>query len=133
MLHYIFSVRSPLYDFLTIWQNGKLVGEDGMGNRYFEGKARPGYYKPRRWVKPKDKKSYDSSQVPPEWHGWLHHQTNIVPNAEDPSFRKEWQKPHISNKTGTIAAYRPKGHVLNGGQRAKASGDYEAWSPNQDI
>ena len=126
MLHYIFSVRSPLYDFLTIWQNGKLVGEDGMGNRYFEGKARPGYYKPRRWVKPKDKKSYDSSQVPPEWHGWLHHQSDDVPSENTSFYRKPWQKGHVPNLTGTYEAYRPPGHVLSGGKRDKATGDYQA-------
>ncbi|MAY99813.1 MAG: NADH:ubiquinone oxidoreductase subunit NDUFA12 [Micavibrio sp.] len=130
-LNFFIGYLSPVHSLLTIKWRGKFIGEDHLGNKYFEGKPRKGYKLNRRWVS--FKKDQEASNVPPEWHGWLHHQTNIVPNAEDPSFRKEWQKPHISNKTGTIAAYRPKGHVLNGGQRAKASGDYEAWSPNQDI
>ncbi len=31
--------------------------------------------------------------------------------------------------TGTSQAYRPQGHILSGGKRDKATGDYEAWSP----
>ena len=35
----------------------------------------------------------------------------------------------VPNLTGTKAAYRPPGHILKGGQRDKATGDYEAWTP----
>jgi NADH:ubiquinone oxidoreductase subunit len=31
--------------------------------------------------------------------------------------------------TGTAAAYRPKGSILGEGQRAAATGDYQAWQP----
>ncbi|MEC8792576.1 MAG: NADH:ubiquinone oxidoreductase subunit NDUFA12, partial [Pseudomonadota bacterium] len=31
--------------------------------------------------------------------------------------------------TGTRYAYRPPGHASQGGQRAKATGDYQAWTP----
>ena len=31
--------------------------------------------------------------------------------------------------TGTDLAYRPPGHTLMGGHRAKATGDYEPWTP----
>ena len=31
--------------------------------------------------------------------------------------------------TGTDQAYRPPGHTLKGGRRAKATGDYEPWTP----
>ena len=33
--------------------------------------------------------------------------------------------------TGTENAYLPPGHTLEGGKRAKATGDYEAWRPEQ--
>jgi len=36
----------------------------------------------------------------------------------------------VPNLTGTAEAYRPPGHVLAGGQRDKATGDYEPWKPN---
>jgi NADH:ubiquinone oxidoreductase subunit len=44
--------------------------------------------------------------------------------------QRAWQKPHEPNLTGTDLAYRPPGHVLKGGARAPASGDYEPWVPN---
>ncbi|MCA3752516.1 MAG: NADH:ubiquinone oxidoreductase subunit NDUFA12, partial [Phenylobacterium sp.] len=33
------------------------------------------------------------------------------------------------NLTGTIHAWRPKGSITRGGERARATGDYEAWRP----
>jgi NADH:ubiquinone oxidoreductase subunit len=33
------------------------------------------------------------------------------------------------NPTGTPAAYRPRGSILASGERPKATGDYEAWTP----
>jgi len=32
--------------------------------------------------------------------------------------------------TGTPYAYRPKGSLYASGQRPKATGDYEAWTPD---
>jgi len=29
-----------------------------------------------RWVEYAEKGRYNASQVPPEWHGWLHHITD---------------------------------------------------------
>ena len=46
-----------------------------------------------------------------------------------PAPRRRWQKEHLPNQTGTKAAYRPQGSVLAGGRRAKATGDYEPWTP----
>lgn len=108
---------------------GRLVGEDQFHNKYFCGKARRGYKNERRWVV--YKKAPEASAVPPEWHGWLHHQTDRLPDAKGESFRRPWQKPHKRNLTGTSGAYRPPGHILEGGQRAKATGDYDAWRPPQ--
>ena len=42
---------------------------------------------------------------------------------------RDWQKPHVPNLTGTGLAYRPPGHTLQGGQRARSGGDYEPWQP----
>ena len=36
-----------------------------------------------------------------------------------------------ANLTGTGDAYRPGGHEFKGGERASATGDYEAWSPEK--
>ena len=124
------SALSPAHIFLfTLTYRGRKVGEDNLGNRYYEGKARAGYKRSRRWVMYKDEA--EASLVPPEWHGWLHHQTDDLPSAKGLSFRRKWQKPHPPNRTGTNAAYRPPGHVLEGGQRDAGTGDYSAWSPPQ--
>lgn len=42
---------------------------------------------------------------------------------------RPWQKPALPNLTGTALAYRPTGAMEKGGQRAAATGDYEAWVP----
>lgn len=124
-----FGVLSPAHiSLFTLLSGGKLVGEDQFANRYYEAAPRKGYSKPRRWVVYKDE--VEASFVPPEWHGWLHHQTDVVPSEEGKTFRQPWQKPHQPNMTGTTQAYRPAGHILSGGERAKATGDYEAWVPD---
>lgn len=121
-----FGVLSPAHIKLFSWRaGGKIVGEDQSGNRYYTAAPRKGYKRDRRWVMYKD--APEASAVPPEWHGWLHHQTDVIPGGE--SFRREWQAPHKPNMTGTTAAYRPPGHILEGGKRDSATGDYEPWRP----
>lgn len=120
--------RSPVHiHFVTLVTGAKLVGKDGEGNRYYRAKARKGYKRERRWVIYKGEA--EPSRVPPEWHGWLHHQTDVVPADSEKSFRRNWQKPHQPNLTGTDHAYLPPGHLLQGGQRAASDSDYEAWKP----
>lgn len=122
------GVMSPAYTgWINLTSGKQKVGTDYAGNVYYRASARKGYKRERRWV------IYDgtpeASKVTPEWHGWLHHQTDIVPDSDGPSFRRKWQKPHTQNLTGTTQAYRPPGHVLSAGKRDKATGDYEAWTP----
>lgn len=123
------GVLSPAH--ITIYsalQKKEKVGVDVFGNSYYRGAPRKGYKRERRWVMYKG--TPEASSVPPEWHGWLHYQTDDVP-SENTGMRRPWQKPHTPNLTGTNQAYRPPGHVLSGGQRDKATGDYEAWTPDQ--
>jgi len=103
-------------------RHGGRVGEDSLGNVYFQAKQGG-----RRWVIYNG--SNDASRVPPEWHGWLHHTFDAVPDEALPPPRP-WEKPALSNQTGTAEAYRPAGALEQGGRRAAATGDYEAWSPN---
>lgn len=110
---------------LFTWLKGETVGEDAFGNRYYREKKRMAGYRERRWVIYKGEP--EASKVPPEWHGWLHHITDALPDANASSY--EWQKPHMPNLTGTDLAYRPPGHTLKGGQRARSTGDYEPWRP----
>jgi NADH:ubiquinone oxidoreductase subunit len=105
--------------------NGKPAGQDAIGNLYYEEKkVRPGL-RPRRWVIYKGEA--EASCVPPEWHCWLHYTTDApLPDTG----RKPWQRAHEPNHTGTFLGYRPPGHDYEGGQRARATGDYEAWTPD---
>lgn len=124
------GVLSPVHiQSVCIFSGAKYVGTDSFGNKYYKARPRKGYKNERRWV------MYhgipEPSKIPPEWHGWIHHQTDIVPNSESKSFRRKWQKPHKQNMTGTAKAYLPPGHALKEGKREKATGDYEAWTPPQ--
>jgi NADH:ubiquinone oxidoreductase subunit len=110
---------------LFTWRRGELVGTDQFGNTYYRDKKANGR-RERRWVLYNGEP--EASKVPPEWHGWLHH-TVKEPLKEGSPFHKPWQKPQIPNATGSLAAYRPPGHTLEGGQRVRATGDYEPWTP----
>ena len=117
---------------LYTWLKGQEVGRDVFGNRYFRekggGRVHPdSLRKERRWVIYPGEP--EASQVPAEWHAWLHHTTDEVPPEGGPP-KRPWQKDHKPNLTGTAEAYRPPGHVLKGGRRAPATGDYEPWRPD---
>jgi NADH:ubiquinone oxidoreductase subunit len=115
--------------FFSATAKKQKVGTDGYGNIYFEAAPRKGYKRSRRWVMYEGEP--EASRVPPEWHGWLHHQTNAIPVDGGESYRRTWQKPPEENMTGTNHAYRPPGHALSEGKRQKATGDYEAWKPSE--
>ena len=101
------------------WRKGVMVGEDDQGNRFFE--TRDGK---RRWVIFNGEA--EASRVSPDWHGWLHH-TFAEPPTKAPLKRKDWEKPHQENLTGTAAAYAPAGSIRRGEPAARS--DYEAWTP----
>ena len=106
-------------------RNGEHVGTDAQGNKYYRSKPKEGQ-RERRWV------IYDgindASRVPSEWHGWLHHSYDELPESHlTPS--RIWEADYTPNATGTGAAYLPSGALQRGGQRARATGDYEAWTP----
>ena len=105
---------------------GEFVGRDEFANRYYREKRKPTGRRERRWVLYKDED--EASSVPPSWHGWLHHIVAETP-AEKPPAVNSWEKPHLPNLTATSAAYRPPGHILEGGRRDRATGDYEPWRP----
>jgi NADH:ubiquinone oxidoreductase subunit len=110
---------------LDTWLHGELVGEDEQGNRYYQSK--PGAKKQnRRWV---IYNGYaEASKIPPGWHGWIHHRTDVPPTRQ--GYRpREWEKGHRENLTGTAWAYHPDGSLLNKGERPRVTGDYDAWSP----
>ena len=101
------------------WRNGVKVGEDDMGNIYYRTKDGK-----RRWVWYKD--APEASQIPPDWHGWLHF-TWDEPPTEAPLEHKKWEKPHHENLTGTEMAYAPAGSLRNAAPAERR--DYDAWQP----
>jgi NADH:ubiquinone oxidoreductase subunit len=100
---------------------GTKVGEDHQGNTYHESKDG------RRWVIYNG--ANDASRVPAEWHGWLHHTIDGLPESHLPPPRV-WETEFTPNLTGTNRAYRPSGALEAGGKRQMATGDYEAWTPD---
>lgn len=107
--------------------NGEKVGTDAQGNTYFRsGKKTPEGLE-RRWVIYAG--ANDASRVPAEWHGWLHHAFDELPESHLPPPRV-WEVDYTPNQTGSVAAYRPAGALERGGQRARATGDYDAWTPD---
>ena len=67
---------------LTIWRQGRLVGKDDFGNRYYEQKKGVGPLGvPRRWVTYSD--FAEASKVPASWHGWLHYTVDTPPTAAE--------------------------------------------------
>ncbi len=111
-----------------LFRKYRFIAEDEFGNRYFEEKKPSFDGRKRRMV------TYtgyaDASRVPSDWHGWLHH-TFETPPSEQPLLRQEWEKDHQANLTGTVWAWHRKGSMSGDGKRGHATGDYEAWNPDQ--
>ena len=109
------------------WRKGERVGQDEMGNVYYRAKsALPDSIPERRWV---IFSGYsEASQVPPGWHGWMHHRVDTPPSQEKYEAR-EWQLPHQENLTGSAGAYHPPGSIAVGGKPRAVAADYQAWKP----
>ncbi|KAJ3805588.1 NDUFA12-domain-containing protein [Lentinula lateritia] len=89
-------------------KSGVHVGTDQFGNRYFENmngdEEIPGR---QRWVD-FAQHEYHASQVPPEWHSWIHH-IRKDPPTNDPVIKNltpPWQTPWMENLTGTRGAFK---------------------------
>lgn len=118
----------------SLWsaRNGEHVGTDAQGNKYYRTKRRGDSDQrerrpERRWVIYNG--ANDASRVPAEWHGWLHGSYDDLPESHLPPPRI-WEADYTPNATGTLAAYRPMGALERGGRRARATGDYESWTPD---
>ena len=104
---------------LFTWRKGERVGEDNEGNVFYQSGGGK-----RRWVIYNGEN--EASRVSPDWHGWLHY-TWDHPPTEAPLKKKDWEKPHQENLTGTAAAYVPSGSLRQAVPAEQR--DYEAWSP----
>ena len=112
----------------TIAKTARFVGEDEMGNKYYEARTNKDSYDQRKRRYVVYKGYAEASKISPDWHGWMHYTFDEPPTVE-PFKIKHWEKPHVPNLTGTIHAWRPPGSIAKGGERAAATGDYEAWRP----
>ena len=82
------------------------MGSDAAGNRYYENRVDYPFGQ-HRWVEPGDIHNFDSTQVAPEWHGWLVHQNDITPSQEAEYFEK--MQAHV--RTAEICHAPIKTHV----------------------
>ena len=78
--------------------SGKFVGQDSFGNKYYENKSG------KRWIIYKNE--IDASKIPNDWYSWMHFIKNKIENSHELK-KYEWQKPPLSNKTGTQYSYHP--------------------------
>ncbi len=109
-------------------RRGTEVGRDDQGNIYYRWASKSGAKTfERRWVIYNG--APEASRIPPEWHLWLH-RTRDLPPSEQPLSPRVWEKPWSPNATGTTAAHLPSGALPAGGKRARATGDYRAWTPD---
>merc|ERR1711976_317043 len=100
---------------------GKLVGEDKYGNKYFENNMY--FVGTNRWVQYADQygMDYDGSQVPAEWHRWLHNITDAPPTEVPSPANYKWLPDHKENFSGVAE----KEYVPYSTTRPKI----QAWSP----
>ena len=117
---------------LNSGMTGVKVGSDAQGNEYFRAKkpypkGHPFAGKERRWVIYNGPN--DASRVPAEWHGWLHGSYGKWRARIEPAAAADLGGGVHAQRHRHGAAYRPAGAT---GQRAAATGDYEAWSPEGD-
>ena len=88
-------------------RTGTCVGGDKYGNKYYENNTY--MFSRNRFVEypyGKNRLDYDASQVPSEWHRWLHYMTDDPPTSVPPEERKFF-KTHIPNRTGSKKEYVP--------------------------
>ena len=124
LLKYLFTwwngntVGTKLYTFLK----GKKVGEDYLGNVYYESKDQKS-----RWCIYSDQS--EASRISPEWNSWLRFISNTLPGTNNISY--EWQKRFDGNITGLDSAYKPNTiRAVSPKEDLKTyHSDYKAWKP----
>ncbi len=118
--------------------NGKWVGQDSVGNHYYEQKRFPAKGKCKRWVvyaknhhaernvlERNDLERSDPSHVAPNWHRWLHYGTDELPKSNDNTYN--WEKAPQSNITGTSVALYPDARLPG---KETVIANYQAWRPD---
>jgi len=92
-------------------KSGKFVGTDQWGNKYFENLDY--MFGKDRWVEPNIKVGIEATNIPPEWHSWIHHETDLTGPEIIEKFAPKYKEMHTPNLTGTEKAYLPKGYLFS--------------------
>eukprot|EP00698_Gefionella_okellyi_P006864 TRINITY_DN1653_c0_g1_i1.p1 TRINITY_DN1653_c0_g1~~TRINITY_DN1653_c0_g1_i1.p1 ORF type:complete len:119 (-),score=4.46 TRINITY_DN1653_c0_g1_i1:354-710(-) len=111
-------------------RQGQLVGSDEKGNNYYQATDPDTAWGRERWMVPAKPRGFDASDIPCEWHMWLHKMTDATP-AERKEFKPiRFGLEHDRNHTGNLAkAYFPRGHPLAPNHTAFAFTERRAWVP----
>ena len=104
------TLGTRIYTFL----NGKLVGKDEFGNKYFENKK-----KNKRWVIYSGE--IDASKISNDWYSWIHFTKNKIEFKTNIK-KYNWQKDHQENQTGTQNSHKPVKI-----KKEKINKRYETW------
>ena len=91
--------RQTLGTRIQILLFGKFVGEDKLGNKYYESKSG------KRWIVYNGE--IEASKIPNEWYSWMHYINNNIQNLHQIK-KYDWQKEHLPNQTGMESSYHPK-------------------------
>ena len=113
------NIGTILYSLL----NGKKIGQDNQGNKFFVHKKN----NEKRWVL--YKKQIDPTNLEVKWQIWL---TETDKNNEviinNPNFK--WQKNKKANPTGTIDSYHPGSHSDKEKIHVDKKSKNSVWKPN---
>ncbi|XP_059618892.1 probable NADH dehydrogenase [ubiquinone] 1 alpha subcomplex subunit 12 [Phlebotomus argentipes] len=103
------GIRASLYKLYRMddLKEGRLVGEDKYGNKYYENPYF--FYGRNRWVEysPDFSTDYDGSQIPADWFGWMHYKTDLPPDRDGTRPKYKWMVDHSENMSGTPGQYMP--------------------------
>eukprot|EP00455_Lapot_gusevi_P023875 TRINITY_DN247_c0_g1_i1.p1 TRINITY_DN247_c0_g1~~TRINITY_DN247_c0_g1_i1.p1 ORF type:complete len:164 (+),score=29.44 TRINITY_DN247_c0_g1_i1:68-559(+) len=106
---------------------GYLRGVDRWGNEYYEHPEQ--MFGRERWVILQSGTRWDASEIPAEWHAWMHRMNDSLPSENPP----ELPIFHLAvrrNPTGTNGAHTPPGSFLNRSPPPLAlTKKYESWRP----
>lgn len=117
---------------MNIFRTGTLKGTDQFGNKYYEDNTSLSGME--RFVIFPDYQHYDASQVPPEWHMWLHNMRDETP-VDSPPFKPKFQLEHKTMNGdsfyGQKANYLPPRHPLKRESDFRKP-KYTRWSPSEN-
>merc|ERR1712137_114395 len=115
----------------NIVKKGRLVGTDEFGNKYYEN-SKEQYGRDRWVILAEGKRRYDPTQVPAEWHSWLHHVSNKS-SEQMKQYVPCYKKQHYENLTGTDLSYKATNQVFNPRFKATKFKPADIWVPKHGV